>query len=188
MSGSKKNIPGYGDEVQTGTEIEFAEEVCGQINQYMYRTAVSEYENSGIRELPTEAKIIERSVESRGPDEHHAMEEDYVLSTESEELSDEQFDDDYWFEDVSDTKFLDVEELDFNDARSETSFAASLNSVACDNATAIARNFGGGVKASRMEMLGVWGLMELKTRDLDQTFCNATHGADRHKCVQLSAL
>ena len=82
------------------------------------------------------------------------------------------------FEDVLDTDFLDVEELDNNGARSETSFASSLNSVACDNVTAIAINIGGGVKASRNDMLEAWGLMEFKTGCSDQKFCNATHGAD----------
>ena len=135
---------------------------------------LSEYENSGFRAIPTEEKVIERSVESCGPDEQHAMENDYVLSPECEELIDEQSDDDYLFEDISDIDFSDVEELDVNDARSETSFARNLKSVACGNVTAIAQNF---VKASRNEILGAWCLMELKTRGLDQKLCNATHGA-----------
>ena len=46
-SGSRIRIPGCGDEVQTGTEAEFTEEVCVQINQEIYRAALSEYENSG---------------------------------------------------------------------------------------------------------------------------------------------
>ena len=50
------------------------------------------------------------------------MEKDYVLSPESEELGDEQSDDDYLFEDTSDTYFSEIEELDVSDARSETSF------------------------------------------------------------------
>ena len=53
-SGSKKRIPGYSDEVQTGTE--FTEEVCDQINQEISRAALIEYENSGIRKLLTEEK------------------------------------------------------------------------------------------------------------------------------------
>ena len=106
------------------------------------------------------------------------MEKDCGLSPESDELSDEQSDDDYLFEDISDTDFLDVEEFDDNDARSEKSFASSLNSVACDNVTEIAINFGGGVKTSRNDMLEAWGLMELKTGGSDQKFCNATHVAD----------
>ena len=106
-------------------------------------------------------KIIERSVESCEPDEHHAVEKDYVLSPDSEELSDELSDDDYLFEDISDTEFADVEELDVNDVRSETSFAASLNWVACDNITATASSFGDGVKASRNKLMGAWALMEL---------------------------
>ena len=113
-----------------------------------------------------------------GPDEHHAMEMDFVLSTESDELSNEQSDDDYLIEDISDTDFLFVGELDVNDARSEASLAASLNSVACDNVTAIASNFDGGVTTSRNDILGAWGLMQLKTGGLDQKFCNATHVAD----------
>ena len=72
------------------------------------------------------------------------MEKDYVLSLESEELTDVHSDNDYSSEDISDTDFLDIEELDVNDARSEKSLAASLNSVACDNITAIASSFGGG--------------------------------------------
>ena len=62
--------------------------------------------------------------------------------------------------------------------RSESSFAACLNSVACGKGTAIARNFGGVVKASRSDMLRDWGLMELKTGGLDKKFCNSTHEAD----------
>ena len=121
---------------------------------------------------------MERRVESCGPDEHHAMEKESVLSPESEELSDEQSDDDNLFEDISDTDFSNVEELDVNDARRETSFASSWDSTACENVTAIASNFGGGVKASGNDMLGALALMELKTGGLDQKFCNATHGAD----------
>ena len=45
------------------------------------------------------------------------------------ELSNEQSDDDYLFEGISDTDFAAVEELDVDDARSETSFAASFNSI-----------------------------------------------------------
>ena len=141
--------------MQTGTEVELTEDVSVQTNQEIHRAAVSKYENSGIRELPTEEKIIERSFEF-GPDEHRAMENDCVLSPESGELSDEQSDDKYLFEDFSDTDFLDVEELDNNVARSETSFASSLNPVACDNVTALAISFGGGVKASRNQILGAW--------------------------------
>ena len=177
-SGSRIRIPGDGDEVQTGPEVEFTEEVFRQINQKIYGAALSEYENCGFRKIPTEDKIIERSVESCGPDEHHAMKKDCVLSPESEEISDEQSDDEYWFQDVSDTVYSDVEELDVDDSRSETGFAASLNSVACDNVTAIASDFGGGVKASRDDMLGAWALMELKTGGVDQKFCNSTMVAD----------
>ena len=77
-----------------------------------------------------------------------------------------------------DTDFLDVEELNIDDSRGERSFAASLNSVACNNVTAIATNFGGGVKARRNDMLGAWALMELKSKSLDQKFYNATHEAN----------
>ena len=164
--------------MQTGPEVQFPREVCGQINQEICRAALSENENSGFRELPTKEKIVERRVESLGPDEHHAMEKDYLLSPESEELSDEQSDDDYLFENVSDTDFSVVEELDVNDVRSETSFAGSLNSVACGNETTLASNLGSGVKTSRSDMLGAWALMELKTGGSYQKFCNATHGAD----------
>ena len=172
-SGSRIRNPGDGDKVQTGPEVEFTEEVFGQINQKIYGAALSEYENCGFRKIPTEDKIIERSVESCGTDEHHAMKTDCVLSPESEEMSDEQSDDDNLFEDASD-----VVELDIDDARSETGFAASLNSVACDNVTALAISFGGGVKASRNDMLGAWALMELKTGGSHQKFCNVTKGAD----------
>ena len=95
-----------------------------------------------------------------------------------EEISDEQSDDEYLFEGASDTDFSDVEEFDDNDSRSETSIAARLNSVACGNVTALAINFGGGIKASRNDMLGAWALMKLKTGGVDQKFCNAPHVAD----------
>ena len=106
------------------------------------------------------------------------MEKSYVLSPESEEISDEQSDDGNLFEDASDTDFLDVEEFDDNDASSETSFAGSLDSVACGNVTALAINFGGGIKASRNDMLGAWALIKLKTGGSHQKFCNVTNGAD----------
>ena len=128
--------------------------------------------------MPTEEKVIERSVESCGSDEHHTMEKVYVLSPQSEEICDEQSDDDYLFEDASDTDFSDVEDFHDNDSRSETSFAGSLDSVACDNVNAIASNFSGGVKASRNDMLGAWALMKLKTGGSHQKFCNVTNGAD----------
>ena len=73
---------------------------------------------------------------------------------------------------------MELEEIDVNDARSETNFNASLNLVANDNVTEIAGNFGVGVKASRNDMLGAWDLMEITTEGLDQKFCNATHVAD----------
>ena len=149
--------------MQNGNEAEFTEEVCGQTNQEISRAALREDENSGFRKILTEGKVIERSVESCGPVEHHAMENECVLSSESEELSDEQSDDDYLLQDISDTDFSDVEEFDDNDARSETSFAGSLDSVACGNVTALAIKFGGGVKASRNDMLGAWALIKLKT-------------------------
>ena len=93
-SGSGTRIPGCGDEVQTGTEVEFTDEVSGQVKQEIYRAALSEYENGDIKKILTEQKVIKRSVESCGPVEHHAMEKDFVLSPESEELNDEQSDDD----------------------------------------------------------------------------------------------
>ena len=177
-SDSGIRIPDCGDEVQNGNEAEFTEEVCGQTNQEISRAAVREFENSGFRKFPTEGKVNERSVESCGPVEHHAMENNYVLSLESGELSDEQSDDDYLFEVFSDTDFSVVEEFDVNVARSETSVAASLNSVACENVTALAISFGGGVKASRNDMLGAWALIKLKTGGSHQKFCNVTNGAD----------
>ena len=154
------------------------EEVCGQINQEIYGAVLSENENSGFRKQTSEGEIIDWKVESCRPNEHQAMEKDYVQSPESDELSDEQSDDDNLFEDISDTDFLDVEEFDVNNAISKTSFAASLNSVACDNVTAIASDFGGGVKANRNDMLGAWALMELKTGGVEQKFCNSTKVAD----------
>ena len=177
-SGSRIRIPGDGNEVQTATEVELTDEIGGQTNQEICRAALSKYEISGFRNIPIEGKVIERRVKSYGPDEHHAMEKECVLSPESGELSDEQSDDDNLFEDIWDTDFLDVEEFDVNDARSETGFAASLNSVACDNVTAIASDFGGGVKASRDDMLGAWALMELKKGGMDLKLCNATNEAD----------
>ena len=68
---------------------------------------------------------------------------------------------------------MEVQEFDVNDTRSETGFAASN----C-NITAIASNFGGGVKASRDDMLGAWALMQLKTEGVDQKFCSSTKVAD----------
>ena len=177
-SGSRIRIPGDGKEVQTATEVELADEIGGQTNQEICRAALSEYENSDEKEILTEGKITERRVESCGPVEHHAMENNCVLSPESGELSDEQSDDDNLFEDISDTYFSDVEEFDVNDARSETGFAANLNSVASDNVTAIASDFGGDVKASRDDMLGAWALMELKKGGMDLKLCNATNEAD----------
>ena len=106
------------------------------------------------------------------------MEKGYLLSPDSEELSDELSDDEYLFADISDTDFSDVEEFEVDDARSETSFALSLNSVACDIVTEIASNFGGCLKASRNDVLGAWCLSEFKTADLNQKFCNGTHVAD----------
>ena len=102
------------------------------------------------------------------------MKKDCVVSPESGELSNQQSDDDNLFEDISDTNFLDVEEFDVNNAKNETGFATSLNSVACDNVIPIASDFGGGVKANRNDMLGVWALMQLKTGGMDQKFCNST--------------
>ena len=178
-SSSRRRIPAYGDEVETGNEVEFTEEFCGQMTHETCKAVLSEYENSGFRKIHTEEKIIERSVESCGPDEHHAMKKDCVLSPESGELSDEQSDDDNLFEDISDTDFSDVEEFDVNDARSKTGFAASLKSVACDNVTAIASDFGGGgVKANRNDMLGAWALVELKIGGSDQKLYNSTKVAD----------
>ena len=106
------------------------------------------------------------------------MENDYLRSPESDELSDEQSDDDNLLEDILDTDFLVVEEFDVDDARSETSFAASFNSVASDNVTARAIISGVRVKASRNDMLRVWAFKELKTGGSDQKFCNATDLAD----------
>ena len=44
-SGSRIRIPGYGNERQTGTEVEFTDKICGQTNQKVFRAALSEYEN-----------------------------------------------------------------------------------------------------------------------------------------------
>ena len=172
-SGSRLRFPAYGDEVQTGNEVEFTEEVSDQVNQDVSRTVLGENENSEFRKILTVEKVIERRVESFWSDEHYAVEKDYVQSPESDELIDEQSDDDYLSEDLSDTDFSNVED-DVNEARSETSFAGSLDSVAYGNVTAIASNFGGGVKASRNDMLGAWALIELKTGGSYQKLCNAT--------------
>ena len=177
-SGSRIRSPGYGNEVRTGTEVDITEEVCGQTNQETCRAALGEYENSGFKKQTSEEKFIERSVESNGPHEHHPTENDYALSPESEELSYEQSDDDYWFEDASDTDFSDAEEREVNEARSETSFSGSLDSVACGNVAALAINFGGGVKTNRNDMLGARALMELKTGGMDQKFCNSRNVDD----------
>ena len=148
VSGSRIRIPGDGDEVQIEPEVEFTDEICGQTNQEICRAALSENGNSVFRKQTSEGEIIERKVESCGPNEHYAVEKDYLQSPESDELCDEQSDDENLFENISDTGVSDVEELDVNDARSETGFAASLNSAASDNVTAIASDFGGGVKTT----------------------------------------
>ena len=85
--------------------------------------------------------------------------------------------DDYLFEDVSDAEFFGCRGTGCQRNEKRDKFAGSLDSVACDNVTALAINFGVGVKNSRNDMLGAWSLMELKTGGLDQKFCNATHGA-----------
>ena len=71
-------------------------------------------------------------------------------------------------------RFLDVEDIDINDARSEASF----NSVACVYVLLIASSFGGGVKAGRNDVLGAWGLLELKTEGLNQKLGNAANVVD----------
>ena len=53
---SRRRIPGYGGEVETGNEVEFTEEVCGQMNQQICRAVLSEYEDSGLKEGQTEKK------------------------------------------------------------------------------------------------------------------------------------
>ena len=66
-SGSGIRIPDCGDEVQNGTQAEFTEEVCAQINQEIYKAELSKNDNSGNdRKFPTEEKVIEWSVESYG--------------------------------------------------------------------------------------------------------------------------
>ena len=40
--------------MQTGTEVEFTEEACGQMNQEIHRAALSKHENSGLKEILTE--------------------------------------------------------------------------------------------------------------------------------------
>ena len=42
--GSGIRIPGDGDEMKNGTEVEFTEDICGQTNQEISRAAVSEFE------------------------------------------------------------------------------------------------------------------------------------------------
>ena len=76
-----------------------------------------------------------------------------------------------------------------NDARNETNFAAtSFSSEARNIVTAIARQFGGSVKAGRNDKLGARGFMELELEGLEQKFCNATTSLMRHNCAQLRAL
>ena len=48
-SGGRLRFPAYGDEVETGNEGKFMEEVCGQVNQETSRAALSEDENSGLK-------------------------------------------------------------------------------------------------------------------------------------------
>ena len=48
-SGSRIRIQGDGDEAQTGPEVEFTDEICGETNQESCRAALSENENSGFR-------------------------------------------------------------------------------------------------------------------------------------------
>ena len=145
--------------MQTGTKVEFIENVCCQISKKICRAALSKHEKSGIKEILTIEKSIDLSVESCGPGEPHVIEKDFVLSPESEELSDEESDDDYLFENISDTDFLEVEETDVIHARSETSFDASLNSVACAFVTALASNFGGCFSLETIRwVLGAYGV------------------------------
>ena len=108
-----------------------------------------------------------RFVESCCPDEHHATEKNFGLSSESEALSDEETAYDYFFEGFSDIDFLYVEEPDVNDARIETYFAVSFNSVACNVVTSKASKIGVNIKASKNDMSGAWSLTEFKTEDLD---------------------
>ena len=57
-SDSRVRSQGYGNELQTGNEVQLTEEVCGQVNQEIYGSAQSKYENRGCRKLPTEKKSL----------------------------------------------------------------------------------------------------------------------------------
>ena len=53
-SGSRLRFPAYGDEVETGTEVEFTEDVCGQMNQEIHRAVLSKHKYNGLKEILTE--------------------------------------------------------------------------------------------------------------------------------------
>ena len=70
-------------------------------------------------------------------------------------------------------------------ATSGDNFAAKLEEEACDNVTAIDRKHHHEVKALRNDIMGAWGLMELRTRSLDRKLYSATYVVDE---TQLRAL
>ena len=75
-SRSRLRNPGDSDEVQTGSEDEFSEEVFGQPIKLICKTALSEFEYSGIRKFLTEERIIARSFHSCWQDEYFGTEND----------------------------------------------------------------------------------------------------------------
>ena len=116
-----------------GSKDKCTEEVCGQIYQKFCRAALSENENSGIRKDLTE-KIIESSVESCGWASCYGK----IIGTVTWIWGANRWTPGWWFFIKQfGYRFADVEELDVNDARSETNF----NSVAWNNVTAIASNW-----------------------------------------------
>ena len=86
-SRSRLRNPGDSDEVQTGSEDEFSEEVFCQPNKLICKTALSEFEYSGIRKFLTEERIIARSFDSCWQDEYFGTENDHTLSPDCDELS-----------------------------------------------------------------------------------------------------
>ena len=55
---SRRRIPGYGDEVQTASEVEFTEEVCGQVNQEIYRAALTNMKTVASKKFRQKRKSL----------------------------------------------------------------------------------------------------------------------------------
>ena len=79
-NGSRIRIPGYGNELQTETEVELTEEAFGQIKQKINRSALEEYESGGFRKIPTEEKSLSGVL--------RLVDQMKIMLQESEELSD----------------------------------------------------------------------------------------------------